>query len=98
MECTEEGYAYELDNIQSIHTQEIVFLKKIGEEVIHDGTTNEEVVEMLIDRMKYLDTKFPCLENKMVIVKLEESVAWLANARSHAMYEAGKHHGMLSDG
>src|SRR5262245_22230250 len=27
---------------------------------VNNGTTNEEVLEMLIDRVKYLQAKFPC--------------------------------------
>ena len=42
-----------------------------------EGTTNEEVLLMLIDRMKYLQDKFPCRENALVITKLEESLMWL---------------------
>lgn len=44
---------------------------------IHDGTTNEEVLEMLIDRMKYLQAKFPCKENACCITHLEEALMWL---------------------
>jgi len=32
---------------------------------------------MLIDRMNYLQSKFPCRENAIVITKLEESLMWL---------------------
>ena len=44
---------------------------------VHDGTTNEEVLRVLIDRMNYLQEKFPCRENAIVITKLEESLMWL---------------------
>lgn len=44
---------------------------------VNDGTTNEEVLEMLIDRMQFLQAKFPCRENAIVITKLEESLMWL---------------------
>lgn len=44
---------------------------------INDGTTNEEVLEMLIDRMKYLQAKFPCKENACCITHLEEGLMWL---------------------
>jgi len=44
---------------------------------ISDGTTNEEILTMLIDRMNYLQKKFPCRENAIVITKLEESLMWL---------------------
>ena len=42
-----------------------------------DGTTNEEVLRVLIDRMNYLQGKFPCRENAHVIWKLEEALMWL---------------------
>lgn len=44
---------------------------------VHDGTTNEEVLAMLIDRMNYLQKLCPCRENAIVITKLEESLMWL---------------------
>lgn len=44
---------------------------------IKDGTTNEEMLEMLIDRMKYLQAKFPCKENACCITHLEEGLMWL---------------------
>lgn len=44
---------------------------------INDGTSNEEVLEMLIDRMYYLQDKFSCRENAIVITKLEEALMWL---------------------
>lgn len=44
---------------------------------ICDGTTNEELLEVLIDRIGYLNTKFPCRENSIVLTKLQESLMWL---------------------
>lgn len=44
---------------------------------INDGTTNEEVLEVLIDRLNYLDDKFPCRENAIAITKLLEALMWL---------------------
>lgn len=44
---------------------------------VNDGTTNEEVLRVLIDRMNYLQGKFPCRENAIVITKLEECLMWL---------------------
>ena len=44
---------------------------------INNGTTNEEVLTMLINRMNYLQSKFPCRENALAITKLEESLMWL---------------------
>src|SRR6185437_9890699 len=46
-------------------------------ETVRNGTTNEEVLAVLIDRMQYLQSKFPCRENAIVITKLEECLMWL---------------------
>ena len=42
-----------------------------------DGTTNEEVLEALINRMNFLNGKFPCRENSIVITHLETALLWL---------------------
>ena len=44
---------------------------------IRDGITSESVLEMLIDRMRFLEAKFPCRENAFVIMKLEEALMWM---------------------
>ena len=91
MKVLTEGHKYELagfDNLEN--TQTIQFIEKEpkkapeGEllvteelETVNDGTTNEEVLAMLINRMQYLQGKFPCRENAIVITKLEESLMWL---------------------
>jgi len=79
------------ENIEN--TQEIQFIEKVRRceapmmspkdsdpnelIVLNDGTTNEEVLKMLIDRMYFLQNKFSCRENSIVITKLEESLMWL---------------------
>lgn len=79
------GHKYLLENFEnkSGH-QTIQFIEKrpvmeASKELLTvcDGTTNEEVLAMLIDRMNYLQNKFPCRENAIVITKLEESLMWL---------------------
>jgi len=77
MKCVEEGHVYKLNNTQSSQAQEIVFMKRTNGELVHDGTTNEEVLKMLIERITYLNTKCRCRENEIVINKLEESLMWL---------------------
>ncbi len=84
MKVLTEGHRYELKNFESdILPQEIQFIEKIpkgdsGElETINDGTTNEDVLEMLINRMEYLQKKFPCKENACCITHLQEGLMWL---------------------
>lgn len=86
MKIITEGHKYLLANFenQDNPAQTIQFIQKVpiqpgssDLETVSDGTTNEEVLAMLIDRMKYLQAKFPCRENAIVITKLEESLMWL---------------------
>lgn len=44
---------------------------------VNDGTTNEELLEVLIDRLNYLQDKFPCKENACCITHLQEGLMWL---------------------
>lgn len=86
MKIIREGHQYELANFEVPGSigQVLQFIEKIPDVnkptefiTINDGTTNEEVLAMLIDRMKSLQKKFPCRENAIVITNLEESLMWL---------------------
>lgn len=44
---------------------------------VNDGTTNEEVLRVLIDRLGFLQAKMSCRENALVLTKLEECLMWL---------------------
>ncbi len=44
---------------------------------VNDGTTNEELIIILVDRLSFLNKKFPCKENACAITKLEEALHWL---------------------
>ena len=44
---------------------------------INDGTTNEELIKVLIDRLKYLSEKLASRETSVAITKLEEALMWL---------------------
>jgi len=82
------GHKYELDNLEptlpGAVKQTVQFIEKVpveeGSTTLHtvkDGTTNEEVLTVLIDRLVFLQAKHPCRENAIVITKLEESLMWL---------------------
>jgi hypothetical protein len=87
MQIITQGHRYGLDNFEhpELSGQILQFIEKkqkalglMGElETINDGTTNEEVLAVLIDRLQFLQAKFPCRENAIVITKLEESLMWL---------------------
>lgn len=44
---------------------------------IADGTTNEELIEVILDRLNYLNKKFPCRENACAITNIEQGLMWL---------------------
>lgn len=88
MKVMTPGYLYELPNFEKPTEpgQQIQFIQKEiveddteGElfKTVSDGTTNEAILTVLIDRLQFLQSKFPCRENAIVITKLEESLMWL---------------------
>lgn len=85
MKVLSEGHCYELDNFEkTIPGQRIQFIEKKPTEndptilkTINDGTTNEEVLAVLIDRLNFLNGKFPCRENAIAITHIETALLWL---------------------
>jgi len=95
MKVLTPGHRYQLANFEnSIKHQILQFIQKEVQvpdgtlETISDGTTNEEVLEMLLDRMEFLNKKMPCQENTMVIVKLEACL-FLLNKRTKEREKRG---------
>ncbi len=99
------GHKYELENFEQKDKpgQIVQFIEKTpvgGSEpgrsdliTIHDGTTNEEVLRVLIDRMNSMQAKFPCRENAIVTTHLETALLWLEKrtADRKARGVEGKH-------
>ena len=87
MKVLTEGHKYSLQNFESKEeVQTIQFIEKVQDSnsiqagkliTLNDGITNEEIIEMLIDRLNYLQSKFPCKENACAITHLQEANMWL---------------------
>lgn len=86
MKVLTPGHRYELSNFENkdVAGQTIQFIQKEPKEegstellTIFEGTTNEELLEVLIDRISFLNSKFPCIENAIAITKLDEALLWL---------------------
>lgn len=45
--------------------------------IISDGTTNEEVLAMLIDRLAFVGDLVPCRETALAKTRVEEALMWL---------------------
>ena len=96
MKVVVEGHTYLLRNFESgEETQQLQFIHKESKDddsgamfTVNDGTTNEELIEVLINRMNYLQNKFSCRENAIVITKLEEALMWL-NKRTNDRKKRG---------
>ncbi len=85
MKVIKPGLTYDLQNLDNSEAlQRIQFPHKEPNPdgsknliTIQDGTTNEEVIRMLIDRLNYQHSKFPSRETALAITKQEESLMWL---------------------
>jgi len=85
MKVLKKGHCYQLANVEnpfSDEEQTLQFIEKEADEqgnlvLVSNGTSNEEVLKVLIDRMQYLNSKLASRENSLVITKLEEALLWL---------------------
>lgn len=77
MKVLEAGHVYELETYENKTPLTLMFISKKGKEIVHDGVTNEELLDVLIDRMKWLDNRLPSPENQSVIEHLELSLELL---------------------
>lgn len=66
-----EGHTY--DVVAGSHFTRIEFQNGPIREVGVNGLTNEALLSILIHRLKFLDSKFPCLENQLAIEGCEKA-------------------------
>lgn len=84
MRILKTGHLYLLENFEpGEEPQKLQFIQKVPAglrslKTISNGTTNEEVLKVLIDRMYYLNNLVPSRESAQVINKLEEALMWLS--------------------
>jgi hypothetical protein len=85
MKILTKNHRYELANFENVEApgQVLQFIEKsysgdsLPAKTINDGTTNEEVLKVLINRLRGLGEKLPCRENAIAITKCEEALMWL---------------------
>lgn len=60
---------------------------------VMNGTTNEEVLRVLIDRLQFLNGKFPCRENSVALTHIETALLWLDHRTANRVARGveGKH-------
>lgn len=89
MKSISPGHKYELESMDGGTPQILTFIQKsLNEETgafetVEDGTTNEEVLSVLIDRVAILNEKAPCIENQRCLSSLNQALAEL-NLRTHS--------------
>lgn len=100
-----DGHLYELENFdqKTAPGQTLKFIEKVpvvdeannpaGLKTVMDGTTNEDVLKVLIHRLGVLGAKFPCRENSLAVTKLEEALMWLNQRTANRVARGveGKH-------
>jgi hypothetical protein len=105
MKVLTPGHKYELDHFENyglagVPVQTLQFIEKepVAEgsqelRTVNDGTTNEEVLKVLIDRMNFMQAKFPCRENAIATTHFETGLLWLEKrtADRKARGVEGKH-------
>jgi hypothetical protein len=84
MKILTPSHRYELENFEHPDQpgQVIQFIEKAYAgygpmKTVNDGTTNEEVLRVLINRLRGLGEKLPGRENSIAITKCEEALMWL---------------------
>jgi hypothetical protein len=98
IKCLDDFHTYEFENRHSEHELDVqAHYDKPGQihfyEVRQDGTringtTNEEVLEVLIHRLGKLNQKVSCPENRMAIDYLEVALSYL---RARTKDRIGRH-------
>lgn len=86
MDIIRPGHRYVLANFERPQQegQVIQFIEKVPSggdpaklETVSDGTSSEEVLDMLLDRMEFLYQKLPSYETRMAIANVMQARAWL---------------------
>ena len=79
MKALTPGHKYQLNDFENPGScQHLQFIEKdAAMNTINDGTTNEEVLAMLIDRLAFLNDRLPSRESALARTKCEEALLWL---------------------
>ncbi len=86
MKVLTPGHHYELPNFDEpkVKGQRLQFIHKKSDKkdptkqckLISDGTTNEEVLRVLIDRSEFLNKSLPSTETTLALKNLKEALYW----------------------
>lgn len=71
MDILESGYRYRVYDLKKENPQEITFTRRNSLGGFDPGTTNEELIDVLISRMYFLNSNNPNPYNKVAIILLK---------------------------
>jgi hypothetical protein len=79
MRVIDPGHCYQVDSLDGGDAQRIVFVKREGAGYPGNvgswpGTNCQELIRVLIDRVKYLQGQIACPENELVIDRLRSAL------------------------
>lgn len=88
MRVLDLGHTYELDTLDGGGTELLLFVKRNnppekfpGNKSAYPGTTIQEVMRAVIDRLKYVNNQVPCEETALSVEKAR-SIIWLLEKRA----------------
>lgn len=92
MKILDVGHKYELLSIDGKHHQILQFVKREGigfpgNKGHYPGTTMQDVIHCILNRMRYLNNQIPCIENEVIINSLQTCLLMLEQ-------RAAKRHGI----
>ena len=70
MKVIDPGHIYELDTLDGDFRQVVRFVKRFRGALNHSGTVNQELLRVLIDRVRFLDAEKPWPLNEQIIYHL----------------------------
>lgn len=82
MKVIDPGHKYTLAHLDGEGLETLIFVKREGPGFPgnvghHPGTNIQEVLRVLIDRVKYLDGQIPHMTNQLVLAHLRNAIQWL---------------------
>lgn len=96
MKIIDPGHQYELLSLDGDHKQTLQFVKRCdfknptrfpGNTNSYPGTTLQDVIHCLLDRVRYLNNQIPCIENTIIVNNLQQCLFLLESraARRHGI-------------
>lgn len=98
MEVIDPGHKYLLDSLDGPCEQTLTFVKREGPKYpgnvgSYPGTTIQEVLRVLINRLEYVNNQLPCFETQVARESLIMAIGWLERraARIHGRKDPSVH-------